>query len=78
MFERVSPESLSRVQHFVSPWTVPTSLLCPWNFPGKSTGVGCHFLLQWIFPIQGDMFSSISFSFFYSLIEVKYWLQALS
>ena len=19
--------------------------LCPWNFPGKNTGVGCHFLL---------------------------------
>ena len=25
----------------------PTRLLCPWNFPGKSTGVGCHFL-GWI------------------------------
>ena len=23
----------------------PTRLLCPWNFPGKSTGVGCHCLL---------------------------------
>ena len=21
-------------------------LLCPWDSPGKSTGVGCHFLLQ--------------------------------
>ena len=21
-------------------------LICPWNFPGKDTGVGCHFLLQ--------------------------------
>ena len=21
-------------------------LLCPWDFPGKNTGVGCHFLLQ--------------------------------
>ena len=20
-------------------------LLCPWDFPGKNTGVGCHFLL---------------------------------
>ena len=27
--------------------------LSPWNFPGKSTGVGCHFLLQGIFPTQG-------------------------
>ena len=29
-------------------------LLCPWNFPGNSTGVGCHFLLQVIFPDQGS------------------------
>jgi len=32
----------------------PTRLLCPWNFPGKNTGVGCHFLLQGIFPTQGS------------------------
>ena len=31
----------------------PTRLLCPWDFPGKNTGLGCHFLLQGIFPIQG-------------------------
>ena len=24
----------------------PTRLLCPWDFPGKNTGAGCHFLLQ--------------------------------
>ena len=30
----------------------PARLLCPWNFPGKNTGVGCHFLLQGIFPTQ--------------------------
>ena len=30
-----------------------TRLLCPWDFPGKNTGVCCHFLLQGIFPIQG-------------------------
>ena len=23
----------------------PTRLLCPWDFPGKNIGVGCHFLL---------------------------------
>ena len=28
--------------------------LCPWNSPGKNTGVGCHFLLQGIFPTQGS------------------------
>ena len=27
---------------------------CPWNFPGKNTRVGCHFLLQGIFPTQGS------------------------
>ena len=31
----------------------PTRLLHPWDFPGKSTGVGCHFLLQGIFLTQG-------------------------
>ena len=24
----------------------PAGFLCPWDSPGKSTGVGCHFLLQ--------------------------------
>ena len=24
----------------------PTWLRCPWDSPGKNTGVGCHFLLQ--------------------------------
>ena len=32
----------------------PTRLLCPWDFPGKNIGVGCHFLLQGIFPTQGS------------------------
>ena len=31
----------------------PTRLFCPWDFPGKDTGVGCHFLLQGIFLSQG-------------------------
>ena len=31
-----------------------TRLLCPWDFPDKDTGVGCHVLLQWIFPTQGS------------------------
>ena len=42
-----------------SPWSLqphglqPTRLLCPWNFPGKSAGVGCHILVQGIFPTHG-------------------------
>ena len=35
---------LSCVQLFVTPQS--TRLLCPWDFPGKNTGVHCHFLLQ--------------------------------
>ena len=27
--------------------------LCPWDSPGKNTGVGCHFLLQGLFLTQG-------------------------
>ena len=30
----------------------PARLTCPWNFLGENTGVGCHFLLQRIFPSQ--------------------------
>ena len=33
---------------------LPARLLCPWDFPGKNTRVGCHFLLQGIIPTQGS------------------------
>ena len=47
-------KSLSCVRLFATPWTVAcTRLLHPWDFLGKNTGVGCHFLLQGIFPTQG-------------------------
>ena len=29
-------------------------LLCPWNSPGRNTGVGCHALLQGNIPTQGS------------------------
>ena len=46
---------LSCVQLFATLWTVwPTRLLCPWDSPGKDTGVGSHSLLQGIFLIQGS------------------------
>ena len=32
----------------------PARLLCPWDSPGKNTGVGHHALLQGIFPTQGS------------------------
>ena len=37
-----------------NPMTMATRLLCPWDSPGKNTGVGCHSLLQGIFLTQGS------------------------
>ena len=63
-FRRDSPRRLSFLQIVFSCSVVsdslrphallgPSRLLCPWDFPGKNTGVGCHFLLQGIFPLYG-------------------------
>ena len=39
----------------------PTRLLRPWDFPGKSTGMGCHCLLCWAYygrkTVRGFFFS---------------------
>ena len=37
----------------------PTRLLPPWDFPGKSTGVGCHCLLWWPY-IQLNIYNPLS------------------
>ena len=42
----VKVKSLSRVRLFTTPWIAATRLLHPWDFPGKSTRVGCHCLLR--------------------------------
>ena len=47
----ISSSFLTAPPHANGLW--PTKLLCPWDFPGKSTGVGCHSLLQGIFSTQG-------------------------
>ena len=39
----------------------PTRLLCSWNFTGKNTGVGCHFLIQGICPTQGSKLCFLQF-----------------
>ena len=52
--ERKKVKSLSHVQLFATPWTVTYQAPPSWNSPGKSAEVGCHFLLQRIFPIQGS------------------------
>ena len=42
---KVKVKSLSRVRLWRPHGLQPTRLLHPWDFPGKSTGVGCHCLL---------------------------------
>ena len=42
------------IKRSCSVWLYHARLLHPWNFPGKSTRVDCHFLLQGIFPTQGS------------------------
>ena len=44
---------LSQVWLFATLCAVALQILCPWDSPGKNTGLGCHFLLQRIFPAQG-------------------------
>ena len=39
--------------YFVTPWIVAAKLLCLWDFPGKNTGMGRHFLLQGGLPDPG-------------------------
>ena len=47
-------ESLSLIQLFCDPpGRQSARFLCPWDFLGKNTGVGCHFFLQVLFPTQG-------------------------
>ena len=43
----------SVVSDSMTPWTVACQASLSMGFPGKNTGVGCHALLQGIFPTQG-------------------------
>ena len=38
----------------------PTRFLCPWDSPGKNTGVSCHSLLQGIFPTKRSNLSLLN------------------
>ena len=73
----------SRVQLFVRLWMQPTRLLCPWDSPGKNTGVGCHAFLQGDLPNPGikprslrspslaSRFFGCFFFFFYHLCHLR-------
>ena len=66
---------LSRSVVFSSLWPrvlYPIRLLCPWDSPGKNTGVGCRFLFQGIFPTQGSTHSpTLACEFFTTVPPVK-------
>ena len=47
-------KSLSRVQLFVTLWTVAHQAPLSWDSPGKNIGLGTYSLLQGIFPTQGS------------------------
>ena len=47
-------QSRSVVSDSATPWTIPHQAPCPWNSPGKNTGMGSHSFLQGIFPTQGS------------------------
>ena len=57
---RLSLVAASMLSRFSRVWlsattrTIAHQLLCPWDFPGKNTGVGYHSLLQRIFLTQGS------------------------
>ena len=57
-----SSQVASGVSNSLQPHVLqPTRLLCPWNFPGKNTGVGCHIFLQGVFPTQGSNLCLLDF-----------------
>ena len=49
----VRAKSFQSCPVFWDPWTVAHQVEHPWDAPGKNTGVGCHVLLQGVFPTQG-------------------------
>ena len=53
-YKLLSFSRLATSDSLATPWTVaPLRLLCLWDFSGENAGVGCHFLLQGIFPAPG-------------------------
>ena len=53
-------KSLSPVPLFATPWAVARQAPLSMGFPSKNTGVGCHVLLQGIFPSRGSNLCSLA------------------
>ena len=86
---KMKVKSLNRVRLLATPWTLqPTRLLCPWDFPGKSTGVGCHCLLHHVTidltkkvlsvgKLSGSWWKITSSNFFLNTWILFYWQHIL-
>ena len=73
---KVKVKSLSHIQLLATHGLHPTRLLCPWDFPGKSTGVGCHCLLRQVFIMATNTVHDTSHSclYFCWLLSERYML----
>ena len=67
----------------------PTRFLCPWDSPGKNTGVGCHFLLQCMkvksesevaqscLTLSGPMDCSLPGSSIHGISQARAWISQI-
>ena len=73
---KVKVKLLNHVWLLEIPWTAAHRLLHPWDFPGKSSGVGCHCLLQRNTVETGYSLLSTGFDGFHELLCVQQRLSA--
>ena len=64
---------LSHVWLCAAPWTVACQVPLSMGFPGKNTGVGCHFLLQEIFLTRDKTQASCITDWIFLLSEPPEW-----
>ena len=62
----VCAQALIHVWLFATPWTAALQPLCPWDSPGRNTGIGSHFLLQEMFQNRDQTFISCIAGGFFS------------
>ena len=66
-------KSLSRVQILATPWTAAYQAPLSMDFPGKSTGVGCHCLLRYVSTNKSLKSDCSPFLKSYPVTSVKIW-----
>ena len=66
---KVKVKMLSRIWPSETPWTA--AFLHPWDFPGKSTRVGCHCLL-WVTILRGSNIVCKQYCIIYNCSTVVY------